>query len=166
MKRPASSLVRPAGSLSSERRGASAVEFALVSGFFLFTVIVTIQIGIYYMTQSALDAGVNATASVLRNDFASSVTPTLPTAAQLKSDVVSGSGALITNNSSLAVEIRELSLLSATNVPVSDGYLDYGVTNEPLALRAAANVTIFAPGFSSFTQVYSSAVVRNTSGSE
>jgi hypothetical protein len=103
---------------------------------------------------------------VLRNAFASGLAPGLPTATQLKADVASVAVSLIYNNGSLAMEIRELSLLSAANVPVTDGCLDYGAANQPLALRAAASVAVFAPGFSSLTQVYSSAVVRNTTGSE
>jgi Flp pilus assembly protein TadG len=148
--------------LSRDRRGAAMVEFAIIALPFLLVLLTIIQMGIYYMTQSALDAGVNATATILRNSFNSAGTPTLPTGAQLKQYVVSNSGQLVYNTPALAVEIRQLSSLAATATPIADGTTDYGTTNlsVPLALRAQSSVVIIAPGFGALINVVASAIVR------
>jgi Flp pilus assembly protein TadG len=148
--------------LAADGRGTSAVEFALVATPFVFVMMGGVQMGIYYMTQSSLNAGVNATATTLRNSFNAAGTPSLPSGAQLKQDVVNGAGGMIYNNASTAVEIRQLSALDGGTVPISDGTTDYGTSNlnVPLALRAEATVLNFAPGFGGTIQVYASAVVR------
>jgi Flp pilus assembly pilin Flp len=140
--------------------GASAVEFAIVSGPFILLVLCILQVGVYYMTQSALDTGVMKTADALRNSFTQAAAPTLPNASTLKSSVVTNSGGMIRNNSSLAVEIRELQDLSSGSVPIADGINDYGDVRSPLVLRAQATSITFVPGFSTFTQARSIAIVR------
>jgi hypothetical protein len=73
---------------------------------------------------------------------------------------------MISNDASLAVEIRQLASLSAVKVPVTDGVAEYGTSatnanvGSSLALRATSTVIIFAPGFSAFTTVESSAIVH------
>lgn len=140
--------------------GASAVEFSIVAGPFILLVLCILQVGVYYLTQSSLDAGIVKTADGLRNSFTQAGTPTLPNAATLKSSVVSNSGGMIRNNSYLAVEIRELSDLSSGSVPVTDGVNDYGGVTSTLVLRAQASVITFVPGFSALVQARSSAIVR------
>jgi hypothetical protein len=56
--RPAA-LVGTARALLRDTRGTEAVELAIVIFPFLYVLLVIIQMGLYYMTQSALDAGVN-----------------------------------------------------------------------------------------------------------
>ena len=94
-------------------RGSSAVEFALVALPVIMLVMGIIQIGIFYITQSALDNGVVQTAELLRNNFTTGSSASLPAAASLKTNVVAYGGGLIFNNSNLAVEIRQLNTLAA-----------------------------------------------------
>ncbi len=138
------------------------IEFAIIVWPFLFVLLTIIQMGLFYMTQSALDAGVNGEAVALRNMFNSAATPTLPTAAQLKQAVVNAAGGLVYDTGALAVEVRQLASLDASSVAITDGVVDFGTTtlDTPLALRAQANVVAFAPGFGSLITVTSSAVVR------
>ncbi len=142
-----------------DARAASAVEFALVAAPFLVLLLGILQISIYYLTQASLDAGVNNTAGYLRSQF-TSASPTFPTAAALKAKVVSTSGGVIYNNSTLAVEIRQLTTLAAGAVAITDAARDYGSTTSTLVLRAQSSVVTFAPGFSSLAYVRSSAIVR------
>jgi hypothetical protein len=140
--------------------GASAVEFAIVSGPFILLVLCILQVGVYYMTQSSLDTGVIRTADALRNSFTQAATPTLPNAGTLKGNVVSNSGGMIRNNSYLSVEIRELTDLAGGSVPITDGINDWGDVTSTLVLRAQASVVTFVPGFSALVQARSSAIVR------
>jgi Flp pilus assembly protein TadG len=143
-----------------DRRGSSAVEFAIVSTPFLFLLLAVVQLGVFYMTQSALESGVIRTAITLRTNFTTGTTATLPDAGSLKSSVVSNGGAMINNDGNLAVEIRQLTSLTSGSVAIVDGTSDYGTNTSTLVLRAKASVTPFAPGFSSLMTVYSSALVR------
>jgi Flp pilus assembly protein TadG len=142
-----------------EDRAASAVEFALIATPFLFLILAILQLSVFYMAQSSLNAGVVATANSLRSGF-TSTTPSFPNAAALKAQVVSGSGGLIHNDSTLAVEIRQLVNLDASLVPISDGTNDYGTTTSVLVIRSQSKVITFAPGFGSLANVRSSAIVR------
>jgi hypothetical protein len=112
------------------------------------------------MAQSALDTGVSATATTLRNNFTTGTTATLLNASALKSSVVSGAGAIISNNSTLSVEIRQQINLSAATVPIVDGTVDYGTTTSTLVLRAQSTVVTLAPGLGGLSTIYSSALVR------
>ncbi|WP_158815146.1 TadE/TadG family type IV pilus assembly protein [Methylocapsa sp. S129] len=141
-------------------RGAAAIEFAIVSSPFILLLVALLQMCLYFMAQSALDSGVLRTAETLRNNFTTGATPTLPNAAALKAAVVASAGGLINNDSTSAVEIRELILLDSAAVPIVDGTNDYGSTTSVLVLRAQASVLIFAPGFSSLAKVQSAALVR------
>jgi Flp pilus assembly protein TadG len=143
-----------------DESGASAVEFAMLSAPFIFLILCIMQVGLYYMTQSALDGGVMKTADGLRNNFNRSGTPTMPDATTLKSTVATNSGGLVRNNATLAVEIRQLSSLSSGTVAIADGTVDYGSETSPLVLRAQSSVFTFAPGFSALAQARASAIVR------
>jgi Flp pilus assembly protein TadG len=143
----------------ADRRGATAVEFAIVALPFLFLVLAVIQMGLFYMSQSALDSGVLTTAQSLRNSF-TSTSPSFPGASTLKTDVATSSGGMIHNNTTLAVEIRQLANLTSSAVPIVDGTIDYGSTTSVLVLRAQAKVPLFTPGFSSVANVVSTAIVR------
>jgi Flp pilus assembly protein TadG len=139
--------------------GASAVEFSIVALPFLFLLLGVLQVAIYYMAQSSLDSGVISTAESLRSSF-TTATPTFPNASTLKANVVANSGGMIHNNTSLAVEIRQLTTLDGSILPITDGTIDYGSVTSTLVLRAQSAVTVFAPGFGSLANVRSSAIVR------
>ncbi len=109
------------------------------------------------MTQAALDNGVISEAEIIRANL---VAGTLPSAAQIKAGVVTGAGALVSNNATLKVELRTLSDLSAGSVPIIDGASDYGTTTSTLVLRASGQVISFAPGFGSINAVTSTALLR------
>jgi len=141
-------------------RGSAAVEFALVSSPFILLLVALLQMSLYFMAQSALDSGVLRTAETLRNNFTTGSSPTLLTAAQLKTDITASGGGLINNDSTAAVEIRQLTSLDSASVPIADGTVDYGSTTSVLVLRAQASVLIFAPGFSSLGKIQSAAIVR------
>jgi Flp pilus assembly protein TadG len=140
-----------------DQRGASAVEFAIVATPFFLLITWLLQLGIFFMTQVALNNGLIAAAETIREDL---VVGTLPNAATIKSGVVSSAGALISNNSTLAVEIRTLSDLDAGPVAIVNGFTDYGTTTSVLVLRASGQVITFAPGFGSISTVTSAALVR------
>ena len=150
---------RPLCALSflRDQRGASAVEFAIVASPFFLLLMWLLQLGIYFMTQVALDNGLIAEAEVIRENL---VVGTLPTASAIKSGVVSSAGGLVSNNSTLAVEIRTLADLDTGTVPIVDGATDYGTTTSVLVLRASGQVITFAPGFGSINTVTSAALVR------
>jgi Flp pilus assembly protein TadG len=140
--------------------GASAVEFAIVLAPFVFLLLGLVQMGVYYYAQVSLDAGVLRTAEYLNQDFRSGVAaPTLPDAATLKGYVQNYGGAF-NSTSNLSVEIRQLTGLTSAAVPIADGTIDYGGATSILALRAQANLTIFAPMLGSLATVRSSALVR------
>jgi Flp pilus assembly protein TadG len=139
--------------------GAAAVEFALVAIPFLFLILGVLQVGIYYLVQSSLDAGIIGTADALRSSF-STTSPTFPNASTLKTEVVAHSGGMIRNDSTLAVEIRQLTSLDSAVLPVTDGTIDYGSATSTLVLRARSSVVTFAPGFGSLANVSSSAILR------
>jgi Flp pilus assembly protein TadG len=140
-----------------DQRGASALEFAIVAAPFFLLIMWLLQLGIYAMTQVALDNGLIAEAEVVREDL---VAGTLPSAATVKSGVVAAAGALVSNSSTLAVEIRTLADLNAGSLSIVDGFTDYGTTTSTLVLRAKGQVISFAPGFGTLTTVTSAAMVR------
>jgi Flp pilus assembly protein TadG len=141
----------------SDQRGASAIEFAIVAAPFFFVIMWLLQLGIYAMTQVALDNGLIAEVRIVHEDL---VAGTLPSASTIKSGVVSAAGALVSNNSTLAVEVRTLADLDSGSVAVTDGFTDYGTTTSVLVLRATAQVISFAPGFGFINTVTSAALVR------
>jgi Flp pilus assembly protein TadG len=143
-----------------DHSASSAVEFAIVAAPFFYLLMAIMQVGIFYMAQSALDTGVANTATTLRNNFTTGATATLLDAATLKSSVVTGAGAMISNNASLAVEIRQQANLSSALVPIVDGTVDYGSTTSTLVLRAQSSVVTLAPGLGGLNTIYSSALVR------
>jgi Flp pilus assembly protein TadG len=153
-------LRRLIGRFIRNRHASSAVEFAIIAAPFIFAVMGVMQVGIFYMAQSALDSGMVKTAEALRTNFTTGTTATLLSAGQLKSSVVSGAGAMISNDSTLLVEIRQLSSLSSASVPIADGTVDYGAAGSTLVLRAQSTVMTFAPGLGSLNKIYSSALVR------
>lgn len=143
-----------------DRRAASAVEFALVMAPFFFLLMGVTQVGIFFMAQSALDTGVIKTAETLRSNFTTGTTATLLNAGQLKTSVSASAGAIIANDASLAVEIRQLSSLTSSTVAVVDGTVDYGSTTSTLVLRAQSSVVTLAPGLGGLSTIHSSALVR------
>jgi Flp pilus assembly protein TadG len=154
------------GRFVHNRRASSAVEFAIIAAPFMLAVMGVIQVGIFYMAQSALDTGTAKTAETLRTNFTTGATATLLSAGQLKSSVASSAGAMISNDSTLLVEIRQLSSLSTATVAIADGTVDYGTAGgggtagSTLVLRAQSSVVTLAPGLSGLNTIYSSALVR------
>jgi len=159
MSRLGATMQRRRRGLSGERRGTSAVELAILFFPFIYILLVILQMGVYYMAQSALDAGVNATANALRNSFNTGSTPVLPSGSSLKTSVAHDAAGLA-GSSNLAVDLRLLTNLDAGAVAISDGTVDNITTNVPIVLRASANVITLAPGFGALTYVESSAVLR------
>jgi Flp pilus assembly protein TadG len=141
------------------RHAASAVEFALVAAPFFYLLMGVTQVGIFYMTQSALDTGVVRTAETLRTNFTTGTTATSMNASALKSSVVAGAGGMI-SNATVLVELRQLTSLTSAIVPITDGTVDYGSTTSTLALRARATVLTLAPGLGGLSTIYSSSLVR------
>ncbi len=144
--------------LARDRRGASALEFALVAMPFFWLLLGVFQMGVYYMAQSSLDAGVIQVADTLVNSFYSGTTPSIPTAAALKTLVVSKSGGMIRDDATLSVELRQFSTLSLAVLPITNT-VDASVPGNVLALRAQSSVPSFLPMFGALA-VRSSALVR------
>lgn len=142
-----------------DRRGAAAIDFALLGLPFLLLLLSVIQLGLYYMTQVALDAGTVKAAENLRSVFGTGATPITPTGAALKSTIVSGSGSGIVS-SGLIVEVQPLTNLGGGTVAITDGLANYGSAWTPLVLRAKYSFSTFMPGFAATWAVNSSAIVR------
>ena len=157
-KRPRRSLFR----FHRDERGSSAVEFSIIIMPFILVVMMVLQMGIYYMTQSALDTGVARTADYLIKQYYSGSTPVIPTPANLKAMVVTNAAGFV-KSGVLKVELRKFSSLTNALVPIVDGTQDPNVANDMMALRAEATVIGFVPGFSALTVVRSSALVRRQS---
>jgi len=159
MKSPSPIRVRLYG-FCHNRSGASAVEFAIVAIPFLFLVLGILQVGIYYMVQSSLNAGVVSTAATLRSCVVTS--PLASCDSTLKASVVANSGGMIYNNATLAVDLRLLTTLDSPSIAISDGTIDSVSANSTvvMVLRAQSSVFTFAPGFGSLAKVRSSAIVR------
>ncbi len=154
---------------SRDRRGSSAVEFAIICAPFVFTLLAILQMGIYYMTQAALDTGVNAEADALNTTFYTQVTPSTPSAATLKSQIASKAGAMI-NASALLVDLQPFTNLTAAAIPIGTNAPSLGTAGtcsnqsscggSVLALRAQSPVMSFAPGFGALLVVRSSVLLR------
>jgi Flp pilus assembly protein TadG len=159
MRRFVEKVKRRCRAVLNQRRGTLSIEVAILFFPFIYVLLVILQMGIYYMTQSALDAGVNSTANGLRNSFNTGTEPVLPSGSSLKSSIASNAAGLA-GGSNLVVDLRLLTNLDAGAVAISDGTVDNITTNVPIVLRASANVVTLAPGFGALTKVESSAVLR------
>jgi Flp pilus assembly protein TadG len=146
-----------AGRFACDESGASAVEFAIVAAPFFLLIVWLLQLGIYVMTQVSLDNGLIAEGEIVRENL---VAGTLPSISTIKSGVVTGAGALLSNSSTLAVELRTLADLDTGSVAITDGFTDYGTSTSTLVLRASGQVISFAPGFGSINTVTSAVLVR------
>jgi Flp pilus assembly protein TadG len=141
-----------------DKRGSSAVEFAIVSIPFIFTLLFIVQMAIYYMAQSSLDAGVIQTADYLVNLYNSTTVPSV-TAGSLKTLIYSKSGGMVKNDSTFLVDLKEFSALASAPVAISN-IVDANSPGDVLALRAQGTVVTFMPGFASLATVRSSALIR------
>jgi Flp pilus assembly protein TadG len=153
-------LIRLIVGFLQSRRASSAVEFAILAAPFFYLLMGVTQVGIFYMAQSALDAGVIKTAETLHTNFTTGTTATLLNAGQLKTSVSTSAGAMISNDATLAVEIRQLNSLTSAAVPIADGTVDYGSSTTTLVVRAQSSVVTLAPGLGGLNTIYSSALVR------
>jgi hypothetical protein len=146
--------------LGRDACGAAALEFALVALPFFFVLLVILQMALYYMTQAALDAGVNSEAVALQNNF-NLPGAVLPQSSAVKANIVAGAGALVFT-SGTQFEIQQLSNYKTANMPIYDGNMNFtspDTTTAILVLRAQTSVVILAPGFTSPT-VEASAIIR------
>jgi Flp pilus assembly protein TadG len=137
--------------------GSNAIEFAILATPFVLLLVGVVQIGIYFVAQSALDLGLMRTADSLRQTFNSTAT-SFPNAATLKSRV-SGYASGLSNSSTLKVEIQPITSLTSGARALVDGTNNYGTSTSVLALRASARVISFLPGVPAWT-INSSALVR------
>jgi len=142
-----------------DRRASSAVEFAIVCLPFVLLLLGIMQLGIFYLAQSALDAAVIKTVETLRANFNTGSTATLMDATALKNSVVTNAGGMVTS-STVSVEIQPLTNLSGAVVAISDGTVNYGTNTSALVLRAQATVMTITPGLSGLSIVNSSAMIR------
>jgi Flp pilus assembly pilin Flp len=142
-----------------DRRGAAAVEFALLGLPFLLLLICVMQLGAYYMTQVALDSATVKVAESLRSAFGTGATPVTPSGASLKSSLVADSGTGLVS-SGLIVEVQPLANLDGGTVAITDGLTNYGSAWTPLVLRAKYSFSTFMPGFATTWSINSSALVR------
>ncbi|HUO23942.1 MAG TPA: TadE/TadG family type IV pilus assembly protein [Caulobacteraceae bacterium] len=152
-------LQRLARAFIRDRRAAAAVDLALLALPFMLLLLATMQLGMYYMTQVALDAATVKTAESLRAVFGTGTTPVTPSGSALKTSIVSGSGTGITATG-LIVEIQPLANLNSGAVTITDGLTNYGTAWTPLVLRANYTFQTFVPGFATNWTVNSSAIVR------
>ena len=148
---------RPPAALRRDRRGVALIEAALVLPPFLALLFVSIELGIYFTLQSALDLGVLTTAETLRTNMAVGRTYTAPTASVLKAAIAANGGAVLLV-ASLAVDVRQLSTLSAANQPVVDGVDDWGGSGAILVVRAQTTMPLL-PGATLLT-MNATAIVR------
>ena len=160
---------RSLAALRLDRSGSSAVEFAIVCTPLVFTLLAVLQVGIYYMTQAALDSGVNAQADALNTTFLSQSTPTAPTAAALQSAIASKAGGLV-SASTVVADLQPFSNLTSAPVAIGSNAPNIGSAGTCssqsscggtiLALRAQAPVVSFAPFFGTGLKVRSAVLVR------
>ena len=161
-------LKRLAIAFARDRRGAAALDMALVGMPFILLVLAIMQMGAYYMAQVTLDAGTVKTAESLRAIFSTGAAPATLTTAQLKSAIVAGSATGISSNASacaspapcLIVEVQPLANLDSGAVAITDGLTNYGSAWTPLVLRAKYTFSTFVPGFPANWSVVASAIVR------
>jgi Flp pilus assembly protein TadG len=142
-----------------DRRASSAVEFAIVCGPFFLMLLGIMQLGIFYMAQSALDTAVLKTVETLRGNFNTGTTATLMDATALKNSIVTNAGGLVSSGT-VSVEIQPLTNLSGAVVAITNGTVDYGTSSSALVLRAQASVVTFTPGLNGLSTVISSAMIR------
>ena len=150
---------RLAARFARDGRGATAIEFAILGLPFLMLIICIMQLGLYYMTQMALDGATLKAAEGLRANFGTGTTPVTPSGSTLKSTIVSGAATGI-QSSGLIVEVQPLANLGGGAVAITDGLTSYGSAWTPLVLRSKYTMGVFMPGWGSTMSVYSSAIVR------
>jgi Flp pilus assembly protein TadG len=141
-----------------DRRGIAMIEAAFVLPPLLSMLFLIIELGVYFVLQSALDLGVLTTAETLRTNMAVGRTYTTPTASAVKAAIASNGGAVMAV-ANLAVDVRQLSTLSAAATPVVDGTYDWGGSGSVLILRAQTTMPLL-PGTSLLTLVSTSIVRR------
>jgi Flp pilus assembly protein TadG len=143
-----------------DRRGVSAIETGLLMTPFVTLLLGIISTGIYFTNQSSLDSGVLVTAETQGAAMLASSTYTLPSTSALKAAIASGGGSLL-SASNMAVDVRLLTNLTNSAVPISDGTEDITscVSGDILVLRAQSSVNWLVPGFTTLS-IASSAIMR------
>jgi Flp pilus assembly protein TadG len=153
-------LFRKAALFAGEQRGVSTLEFALVASPFFLLVLGILQMGVYYLTLSALDAGVLKTAEALRTSYTPNALTATPSGSTLKTNVSANAGAMIANNANLKVDLWQMSSLSTGSQAIVDQHVDSITATGVMVLRAQAQAISFAPMFGATLTVRSSAIFR------
>jgi Flp pilus assembly protein TadG len=148
---------RTSAALGADRRGVAAVEAALIMLTFITLLFMVIEVGIYFIMQSSLDIAVLSASETIRTAMQLSSAYSPPNAATLKGTIVTNGGAMLTS-STVAVDVNQLSTLSAGAVTVTDGSTDWGSSGSVVIVRATATMT-FQPSTLVLTAI-STAILR------
>ena len=148
-------------SIWRDRRGLAVIETAFVLPPFLTVMVMIVGVGIYFTLQSALDAGVLATAESLRSSMMlGTFTTSQISSTALKSAIASNGGAVM-QVANLAVDVRQLSTRSAGSVAIVDGTNEYGASSSGSILVVRAQSTLpFLPWVPALTIVSTSVIRR------
>lgn len=149
-----------ARALWRDRRGTAALETAILLLPFVTLLLGVLGTGVYFMSASALDTGVLLTAEAQTTAMLTASPYTLPSGASLKAAIRAAGGSLVAT-SSLIVDVRLMTNLTSSIVPIVDGQEDITtcVAGDILALRAQATMNWSVPGFKTLTFA-SSAIFR------
>jgi Flp pilus assembly protein TadG len=167
MFRAALQILRPLRRFGGDRRGASAIEFALVSAPFLFMIVGVMQLGLVYVTSASLNG---ALAREIDRLIAANMTPP-PSNGTVKSNICNTSS-IVSCSANVEVEVDTLTALvpnpiangASTSAPafvdVRAAQSNAGGAQTVLVIRARAAVPSFLPMFGSNLVVYAGGVVR------
>jgi hypothetical protein len=144
--------------LIRDGRAVASIETAFVLPVFLLLILSIVQLGIYFMMQSALDSGVLSTAATLRANIAIGSSYVPPTGSSLKASIVAKGAGMLTS-SIVTTDLRQLVNLTSASVPIADGTTDWGGSGSILVLRAHATMNWYLPSAISVA-VDSMAIVR------
>jgi Flp pilus assembly protein TadG len=139
MRAGSKSSPRPRHPLRRDRRGAAAVESALVVYPFLMLLFMVIQLGLFFVVQSALDVGVLATAESLRASLLANSSYAIPSATTLATTITADGGSLLAAYG-IVVDVRQISTLSTSAPAVPDGTTAACGSGSVLILRAQASL--------------------------
>jgi Flp pilus assembly protein TadG len=143
-----------------DRRGVAAIETALVLTPFVTLLIGVLETGVYFTNQFSLDTGVLVTAETQSTAMMNTSPYSLPSVSTLKSSIATNGGSLV-GVSNMIVDVRLLTNLTSSAVPISDGTQDIATcaAGDILVLRAQASVKWLVAGFATLT-IASSAIMR------
>jgi Flp pilus assembly protein TadG len=132
-----------------DRSGVAAIEAAFILPPFLILIFLIIETGAYFTLQASLDAGVLTAGETLRTAMLAGSAFAPPTAAALKTTIITNGGALL-SASAVILDVQALATLSAGAVAIVDGTVNWGGSGSVLILRAQATMP-FLPGTTTVT---------------